>query len=457
MKDYINKFAGNFITGIAGFITSILLPITLGVESYGIFVYVQRFANTYFEISDVGVSAAVSTSLNNDSQEKRHFLSYVIYSTIILLVGIIAIIIYGVLFQKEFATILLCGLLYFYANHLISAYNKIFDSIKKTSLYELTKTSFKIGVLISLLLLFYLKTPNLKLLFICFSAVGVLGIALIFYPLYRANPEYFILLRRDQIKGYYTFISAVSLPSVLAIMSLFLDTYVVKATMGNSALGQFGVSQSFGGLTALILMSMISILIRDYAHSFRDTEFATVAYELVVMTGLTIAVIGTGVITILYHLDIEFNKNAFIYSSYLLLYFSINSFSRYAQNLLFLSENQKEWAKVSLVTICLNIGVDLIIFFYKGVTLEMFFVKQYGVVILYWVLLIIRIRKINLIASTTAFHIHIFAICIVYVFLSFLSSNLWTFLIVGGYLLFGLTKKLKFVYKNYYNNSSLRS
>lgn len=457
MKDYINKFAGNFITGIAGFITSILLPVILGVESYGMFVYVQRVANTYFEISDVGVSAAVSTSLNNDSQEKRHFLSYAVYSTIILVIGIVAIITYGVFFQKKFATILLCGFLYFYANHLISAYNKIFDSIKKTSLYELTKTSFKIGVLISLLLLYYLEKPNLNLVFICISAIGILGIAFVFYPLYRANSQYFSLLRRSQIKGYYPFISAVSLPSVLAIASLFLDTYVVKATMGNSALGQFGVSQSFGGLTALILMSMISIMIRDYAHSYRDTEFATKAYELVVLTGLTISVIGIGFMTTLYHLDIEFNKSAFIYSSYLLLYFSINSFSRYAQNLLFLSGNQKEWAKVSLVTICLNIGVDLIILFYKGVTLEMFFVKQYVVVVLYWVLLIIRLRKINLIDSTTAFHVHILAIGIGYLFMSFLSSSFWAFLIVGGYLVFVLINKLKFVYKSYYNNFSLRS
>ncbi|SMG23465.1 Membrane protein involved in the export of O-antigen and teichoic acid [Marivirga sericea] len=270
--NYGFKLISNLLTVIIGFITTAIVPKTLGASNYGIFSYLTDVLTKIFALFDLRSSTYFYIKYSQNTRDKYFLSFYFLYAISISSLFTLVIILIKItpigdlIFENISLKIILVGLLYVLFFWFQDIFTKLMDAIGETKKVEIFKIIGRIVGLILLLSLFF--TTNLNLFTYFFYSISVVFISILsayvfLKPNLRKVLKYSSLRFRYFFEKQFDYISPLFIYLLVGTFIAIFDRWFLQKIGGSIEQGYYGFAFLLSNIILIFLTSLLPLYTKE--------------------------------------------------------------------------------------------------------------------------------------------------------------------------------------------------
>lgn len=286
-SNYSFKLLTNFFTLVIGFLTTSIVPRTLGAADYGKFSFITDVLTKSYVFFDLRSSTHFYITISKKDTKGSYLYFYIAYSLILsfLFLVFVALLAFSPLkqlfFQDVEVKIIFFGCAYVLLFWFQDILTKVFDAKGRTNTIEKYKMFGKVTGAIFLILLFISHNLNLTTYFfyaylsilISFSVLFQFRLRLIFNFSIREVVFYF--------KKQWIFIKPLFIYLLVVTSIAILDRWYLQNQSGNIQQGYYGFAFLISNIIMLFLTALLPLFTRDislHSHSKLKMRFLYLSF-----------------------------------------------------------------------------------------------------------------------------------------------------------------------------------
>lgn len=316
-RDSYIVISGNLLTAALGFLSMIIVARALGRYNFGLFSAATAVMTMVVGLADLGIGTSLvkfASSYLEKDQRKAHlvfratFNIEILISLIILIVGlIIARPLAGLIStEKELVTLLRLAFIAAAAMSMgsyITAVLQSWQSFVKLSLYSVISNVLKLGLVVLLVILGYLRVFNIMVVYALVPVFGLI-LGMIFIPKQ--------FLREKNLTGewetffrLFHFSKWIMLSYLANSVITRIDVLILSRYKGAEAVGIYSAGYQLSMILPLLIGSLVTVLLPQVSKLTHKEEFVFFIKKSLSMSTLILIALLPG----------------FIFSKYLIQFF----------------------------------------------------------------------------------------------------------------------------------------
>tara|TARA_B100001248_G_scaffold258594_1_gene243026 strand:+ start:50753 stop:52246 length:1494 start_codon:yes stop_codon:yes gene_type:complete len=283
LKDFVYKFSGNILSGLATLCIEFLVPKGLGPELYGIVSYLREIFTQFFAFLDFGFSNAVSVYSAQRPSDKGLFYSFLLIPlTFFVITGILLCMseltpLGEALFMEiPFRWILLSSLFAFLV-WLSQSASKMLDAYHLTVKLEITRTLVRSLSVIILIALYLIHHEHWSIELVYYYFIGTWALLSASYLTHIFI--YWRNLQKDTIctqpKSHYIrelrgYTSPLFLYTLVVCAGLIFDRWFLQKNYGAIEQSKFALAMVFNNACLLFIAAATPLLTREFSKASKS-------------------------------------------------------------------------------------------------------------------------------------------------------------------------------------------
>ncbi|WP_375580221.1 hypothetical protein ABWH96_04065 [Marivirga tractuosa] len=272
LVNYSFKLISNLFTVVVGFITTAIVPKTLGAANYGIFSYITDILTKIFVLFDLRSSTYFYIKYSQNTKNLVLLSFYLLYAFTISLSFILIVIILKItslghfIFHDISLKIILVGLLYVLSFWFQDILTKLLDATGETKKVEIFKVIGRISGLVFLLILYF--SDKLTLYTYFFYSILVVLVSMIAAYI-SLKPNFRSILKFSKFKFTYFLRKQLNYISPLFVYLFFgtiiaiFDRWFLQKEGGSIQQGYYGFAFLLSNIILIFLTSLIPLYTKE--------------------------------------------------------------------------------------------------------------------------------------------------------------------------------------------------